>query len=448
MTLMAQTPFASAALPTTFRFCMATSAHQVEGHNVNSDWWQWEHTPGKIKNGDTSEFATDSWNHVDEDIKNLKWLGVDSYRFSIEWAKIEPHQGEWNDDALKQYVDFIDKLNANSIEPMVTLYHFTLPQWVAEEGGLDWVEFPTFFNRYVEHVAKVMGTRVKLWITLNEPMSVMAGGYISNIFPPAKNDFGSISFPMENMVRAHALAYHTLHNVLDTKTFQVKVGIAHHLRPSVPDRPHNLLDRFATSKYDQIFNWAIPDALVTGKMKFNFPFLIHANADIPEAIGTQDFFGLNYYSRDRVHVDLLGKEKLIRKTTEGSELTDLGWEVYPDGLLELLTEVHSRYSDLPIWITENGIADSTDTKRTAYLQAHFRRIDQAIQNGIPVEGYCHWTLNDNFEWAEGYEAKFGLFSLEPGTLKRLPRQSAFDFKEFVRLVKAGQNPYPFVGPTE
>ena len=427
-------------LPREFKFCVSTAAHQIEGHNENSDWWEWENTPGKIKNGDTSLFATESFEHLDEDIANLKFLGVDTYRFSVEWAKIEPREGEFDEAVLARYLNQIEKLKAAGIEPMVTLYHFTFPLWVAKKGGWDWNGLPKAFERFTMRVATSFGQNVKTWVTLNEPMTIIAAGYVSNVFPPAKNDLRSVAAPMINMVKAHALSYHALHRILDTDQFKPKVGIAHHLRNFDAFKPYNLLDRYAAHKFDQIFNWAIPNALLTGQFKMKLPFLIHANEFIPEAIGTQDFFGLNYYSRDRIRVRPFNKEIISRAVTPGAEVQDLGWEIYPFGLERLLTQIHQAFPKMPIWITENGLADHTDQKRTPYIRAHLQVLSEAIASGIPVVGYCHWTLNDNFEWAEGYEAKFGFFSLEPGTLKRIPRQSAFDFKTMIENTRSA---FPF-----
>jgi beta-glucosidase len=431
------TPLVTHALPRDFRFCMATAAHQIEGHNENSDWWAWENTPGKIKNGDTSKLATDSWGHLEEDIANLQWLGVDDYRISVEWAKIEPSENVFNEAMLDQYVAQIDQLKAAGIEPMVTLYHFTFPLWVSKKGGWDWTGVPKAFERFTERVATRFGSRVKRWVTLNEPMTVIAAGYVSNIFPPAKNDLRTISTPMIQMVRAHALSYHAIHRVLDTADFKPEVGLAHHLRNFDPYHRLSPLDRYASKKFDQVFNWAIPNALTSGWLTMRVPFLIKTNVYIPEAIGTQDFFGMNYYSRDRMAVQLFNHEHLARKTTLGADLQDLGWEIYPQGMARLLDEVQQRFPKMPIWITENGIADQSDLKRTSYIRDHLQVISNAIDAGAPIQGYCHWTLNDNFEWAEGYTAHFGLFSLEPKTLRRIPRQSAYDFKKMISNTQQG-----------
>ena len=437
-----QTTFkrASFTLPQDFKFCVSTAAHQVEGNNIHSDWWQWEQIPRKIKNGDRSGIATDAFHHLDEDIQNMKSMGVKTYRYSIEWAKIEPEEGVFDEAALEQYRIMLAKLQAADIEPMITLYHFTLPQWVADKKGWEWDGIAKALERFTDKAIRSLnpGQQVKLWITLNEPMTIIAAGYLSDIFPPGKKDFHSFALPMVNMVKAHALMYHKIHSLLDSPTFKPRVGLAHHLRNFDPYHRHSFLDRYASKKFDQVFNWAIPEALKTGRLKFSAPFMDHANAEIPNAKGTQDFFGLNYYSRDRILVKPFSKEKIIRTTTPGAPLTDLPWEIYPDGLDRILTEIRSRYPQLSIWIAENGIADLEDKNRSQFVKDHLQVLAQQIKNGAPIEGYCHWTLNDNFEWAEGWTAHFGLFSLEPGSLKRIPRPSAQDFKTLIEQVKQGK----------
>jgi beta-glucosidase len=425
------------ALPKDFRFCVSTAAHQVEGFNFNSDWWQWEQTPGHIKNGDTSKFATDSWAHVDEDIRNMQTLGIDTYRFSIEWAKIEPKNHEFDEAEIDRYIEFIDRLKAAGIDPMLTLYHFTLPLWVSDQGGWEWDGIPDAFDEFVRHVAARIGNRVTLWITLNEPMTIISAGYMSNIFPPAKNNIKSIGLPMANMIRAHARAYHALHEILDSDTFKPRVGLAHHLRIFDPLHRFSLIDHYIAKKFDAIFNWAIPNALIDGDFSFSMPGIAKANYFIPEAAGTQDFFELNYYSRDRVSFNPFKNPPLVRSVTKGADVSDLDWEIYPEGMGRLISMIHAKNPTLPVWITENGLADASDEKRIPFIKAHLAEVAEQIENGVKIEGYCHWTLNDNFEWAEGYTAHFGFYSLEPVTLNRIPRASVEGFARMVKDVKSG-----------
>ncbi|MBC7396489.1 MAG: glycoside hydrolase family 1 protein [Bdellovibrionales bacterium] len=422
-------------LPPHFRFCVSTAAHQVEGGNFNSDWWEWEQTPGHIKNGDTSKMATDSWNHLEEDLGHMSDLGVDTYRFSIEWAKIEPKPGEFDEVELARYVDQIDKLKARQIDSMVTLYHFTLPLWVSRQGGWEWDGVADAFDRFASHVASRVGNRVTLWLTLNEPMTIIGAGYVSNVFPPAKNNVKSIGLPMANMIRAHAKAYHSLHRILDRSDFKPRVGLAHHLRNFDARHHFNPADRYAAAKFDEIFNWALPRAMKTGELKFRMPLITRAEYFIPEAVGTQDFFGINYYTRDRISFNLFHNPPIVRSVTPRSAVSDLNWEIYPKGLDRLLSRIRLEFPKMPIWITENGLADQNDKLRMPYIESHLNVIAKQIAQGADIEGYCHWTLNDNFEWAEGYNAPFGFFSVDPVTFKRKARPSAQAFSNLIRSVR-------------
>lgn len=418
-----------------FKFCVATAAHQIEGGNFNSDWDQWEQTPGKIKQGHTARIATDSWNHLDEDVAHMKDLGIDLYRFSVEWAKIEPAPGQFRMDEIIRYRDLVRRLRAEGIESMVTLHHFTLPKWVADRGGWDWSGIPEAFENYVTRVTGVLGSDVSFWVTINEPMTVIAGGYVSDVFPPAKNNLGLIALPMANMLRAHARAYHAIHRVLDSDDFLPKVGFAHHLRNFDPARRSNPLDRYLARKFDEVFNWALPLATLDGSLRWNVPFLTHSKVFIPEAIGTQDFFGLNYYSRDRLRLTPFKAPFIQRETSRGADTTELGWELYPAGMSRILYQIRSRFPGMDIHLTENGLADADDSQRIPFIREHLAVLEKHIRDGAPIRSYCHWTLNDNFEWAEGYTAHFGFYSMEPGTLRRIPRPSALWFGEMTRSVR-------------
>jgi beta-glucosidase len=314
---------------------------------------------------------------------------------------------------------------------------------VAKQGGWDSETIASDFENFVLVSLRALKQTltaseiqfVKYWITLNEPMTVIAAGYVSNVFPPGKNDIRSIATPMIHMIQAHAKAYHVIHDLLDQDDYRPMVGLAHHLRPFDAARSLNVLDRYLAKKFDYVFNWSIPDALQNGVFKFRIPYLLKTRAWLPEAIGTQDFFGLNYYSRDRISLRLFSREKIHRSHTPGAEVTDLGWEIYPKGLTRILRTVATRYPKMPIYIAENGMADRNDARRIRYIQDHLNEVADAVAEGIPVQGYCHWTLNDNFEWAEGYSAKFGLFSLEPESLNRIPKKSAEDFAALILKVR-------------
>ena len=416
--------------PKDFKWCVATSAHQIEGGNENSDWWDWEQTPGHIKNGDRSGRAPGHWDHLDEDVRLLQDLHVGQYRFSVEWAKIEPQPGVWNWDAVAHYKTELALLRSAGVEPMVTLHHFTLPRWFAAQGGWENAAAPELFARYATFVMTNIGPEVHDWITINEPMVHLVQGYMSGFFPPGrKGGFKTVMPPMIGLLHAHAAAYHAMHAIAATPGHvAIRIGIAHHLR--VFDPPHGLhpLDSFLAGKFDHAFNWAFINAIETGKLKLWIPFAIRVNMRLPDVAHTQDFIGVNYYGRDIVSLkfDAVGFSLSVEKN---SGLSDLGWEIYPHGFYRILKAVAKRYPDKKIFITENGIADAKDAKRAKFLEDHLREMARAMREGVQVEGYCHWSLLDNFEWGEGFAPRFGLYEVDYTTLARKARPSARRFGE-------------------
>lgn len=412
--------------PSGFRWCVATAAHQVEGGNTESDWWDFEHTHGAIANGDTSGRACEHWDRLEEDTQLLKDLHVNTYRLSVEWAKIEPRQGEWNQEAIAHYQKELKLLKENGIEPMVTLQHFTLPRWVVERGSWEWEGMPAAFGRFTEVVYENLGKDVRDWITFNEPMVLLGAGYVQGFFPPLKKDIQAASRAFIGLLKSHAEAYHTIHRMAGVNP--VRVGIAHHLRVFEPKFKISPLDWYVTEKLDQVWNWALADAPETGEVNIQIPFMISLQERILGLKATQDFIGVNYYTRDQVHFSFKTFE-VERSIPEGAAVSDLNWEIYPKGFYKILKRVADRYPRRPILITENGIADRTDRLRVPFMKSHLKALHRAISEGVPVEGYCHWTLIDNFEWREGFSARFGLYETNFATQERIPRESAKLFSQ-------------------
>ena len=415
------------SFPKDFKWCAATAAHQIEGNNKNSDWWLWENQSGTIKNGDNTEIAADHWNKLKEDIDLLGQLNLNTYRLSIEWAKIEPTQGQWDPEAVAHYQTEIRMLSDAGIAPLITLQHFTLPQWVAQNGGWNWNGIADAFAKYSEFVYTQIAPQVQDWITLNEPMVLVFAGYLEGIFPPGlKGKFPDIIAPITGMLKAHAAVYKKLHLLAEKSDQPIRIGFAHHLRKMYPANSLNPLDLLAAHYANEAWNWAFPNAIKTGRLIFSVPFTLSANIEIPDLKGTQDFFGLNYYSSDKIHYSFSDGFKRLDPKTELHEknITDLGWTIDPKGFYDILKQTKNRFPDLSILITENGIADATDFKRIPFIHDHLIAILHAIDKGAKIEGYCHWSLIDNFEWAEGYTPRFGLFEVNYSTLERTPRPSA------------------------
>jgi beta-glucosidase len=370
--------------PEGFLWGAATAAHQVEGNNVNSDWWQAEQD-GLLPH--RSGVACDSWIRWRDDIRLLSEIGLNAYRLSIEWARIQPEAGRFDDVALDAYRAQLEAMKQAGIEPMVTLHHFTSPRWLAERGGWTNPDVVSRFLEYTHRVSERLHDLVAWWITFNEPSILGFKAYIEGSWPPQQpyNLRGYVRL-MRHAVRAHARA----RAILKTANDQAMVSMAFAIWPLQPLRPWSPIDQAMAHLGDWLWQGRV--------MRRTLP--------------TLDWVGVNYYSRTFV-----GWPWPSQDGVGSRKRTDFGWEIYPEGLYAVLRRVGSFGK--PVVITENGISDADDDQRPAYLIAHLRQVHRAIQAGVDVRGYMHWTLLDNFEWAEGFEQRFGL-----ATREREPRPSA------------------------
>lgn len=417
--------------PEGFQWCVATAAHQIEGGNSNSDWWDWEQIPGNIANGEKSGRACDSWNRVSEDVAMLKHLGVGTYRFSVEWARIEPEQGHYDPAAIAHYRKEVMLLRKAGIAPIITLQHFTMPRWLREKGGWEWEGTEEAFTRFAALVYSKIAPGVRDWVTINEPMVNVMGGYFEGVVPPGEHrNLEGIVPVIRGLLKAHADAYLVLHMLAKTQGMPIRVGMAHHLRTFDPFILLNPLDVIASQIAQQEWNWMIPDALESGRLQMHVPFVVDEDEVIPALAGSQDFLGVNYYTGDLISFS--SSRGIIQHVRDALAKTDLGWDIYPDGFYRILHEVADRYPGKPIFVTENGVADARDAERPEFLRDHLKAMAQAIDEGVPVEGYCHWSLMDNFEWVSGFEPRFGLYETDYRTFKRTPRPSAELFRQIVK----------------
>ena len=415
--------------PKDFKWCVATSAHQIEGQNTASDWWAFEAESGRIKNGERSGLAVDHWNRVIEDTELIKNLQATDYRLSIEWAKIEPKEGHVDPAAIAHYRSEILTLLAHGIRPVVTLHHFTFPLWLANKGGWEWAGAPLAFDNYTRLVYNEIAPEATDWVTINEPMISTLTGYFAGVFPPAqKRPLHEIVPVVRGLLKAHAAAYATLHRLAAQRRATVRVGMAHAIRTIDPLQRINPLDLLAAHWADDAWNWALPEALESGRLRLSIPFTVEADERIAGLAHTQDFFGINYYTGDDIHFSFHGPVVSPHPT---STINDLGWPIYPKGLYRSLRSVSHRFPNLPILITENGIADSRDAARPEFIRSHLAAVALAIRDGSRVEGYCHWSLLDNFEWAEGFTPRFGLYAVDRETLARTPRPSALAYRNII-----------------
>ena len=420
----------SVHFPQNFRWCVASAAHQVEGGDTNSDWADWEQVPGHIKNGEKSGAACDEWNRVAEDIGLMKNLGAGVYRFSVEWSKIEPAENQYDTNAIAHYQHEVELLQNAGMEPLITLHHFTLPRWLRAKGGWEWDGSGEAFSRFAELVYREIAPGARDWVTFNEPMVHIMGGYYEGATPPGEHrSMSGIIPPLRGLLKAHAIAYHALHSAAKTLGFPIRVGMAHHLRTFDPFDPGSTTDMMMTNLVDTAWNRTVPDALESGRLVLHMLWLANDDEEIPDLEGTQDFLGVNYYTGDLIESSL--SQGFIKHNRSDFPKNDLGWDIYPEGFYRVLHTATGRYANKPIIITENGIADAADSKRPAFLRDHLSYLAKAIDDGIPVEGYCHWSLMDNFEWTEGFTPRFGLYSVDYQTFARTPRPSAGLFHDII-----------------
>ncbi len=417
--------------PPDFRWGAATASHQVEGQNINNQWWAWEQQPGRIAQGNQSGRACDWWENAEADFDRAAAMNLGTLRLSIEWSRVEVAPGKIDTAALDRYRHMLRGLRERGIEPMVTLHHFTDPLWLSESGGWTNPDVVAYFVRYVRQVLGALSEYAKLWCTINEPNVYATSGYVLGDFPPGVHDLGTAATVLRHMLRAHAAAYRTIHGVQP----EAQVGLAHNLRFFDAARPGRLTDRAAARIQDLWFNQTTL-AAVGGTPPVARRILPSGFRPAwwlpPLGFGpafamrkTLDWVGLNYYTRDRVTFDRNAASTAygVQSHTEGAEAMDGGYgELYPEGIVRGIRRL-SRLG-LPIHITENGIPDGDDDQRPRALVLHLHQLWRAIQDNYPVMSYYHWTLVDNFEWAEGWTLPFGLIELDPETQARRPRPSA------------------------
>jgi beta-glucosidase len=410
-----ESPFAGVA-PDGFLWGVSTSAHQIEGGNQWSDWARFE------RDREASGEASGHWDRVAEDVGLIEALGANAYRFSIEWSRLEPVEGEWSEEAWEHYADEVRQLRAAGIEPMVTLLHFTLPAWLADRGGLTAEDFPQRFGRFAAEAAHRLGDEVTLWCTLNEPNVQMIQGYVEGIWPPGVRDTAQASQAFAGLVRAHAAAAAAV-RANDTES---SIGMAVNLIVFDPWSQWSLLDWIASRQADSGFNWAFHNSVREGRILFELAGFPPLDEPLEGLAGSTDWLGVNYYRRNMVRFDL-GAPGLVELRPGPGELSDSGVEIYPEGLLRLLRRAWKRYGK-PIYITENGVSDAADRLRAGYLRGHATAVARALDEGIPVRGYFHWSLLDNFEWTEGFGPRFGLYRVDYETLGRHSTRGGEEFR--------------------
>lgn len=437
-----------AGFPRGFLWGAATAAYQVEGGNDRSDLWDWE----KRRGWEPSGKAADSWRLAGEDVRCLKELGANAYRFSIEWGRVMPEPGRTDESALAYYARLLRLLKAAGIRPVVTIHHFTNPRWFWERHPQGWRDAGAVedYLAFVRLLADRFGGEVRDWITFNEPMVYLMNGYISGYFPPGeRNALGSMPRRLmpaaRNIVLAHRKAYRLLH--AGTRG-PVRVGLSQNITWVEPARG-SPRDREAAGRWDHFFHWNLLEAAATGRLDMDLDG--KAEAVLDEGGKGLDFVGVNYYTRAYVRdFPALGPVRSfpfhaeVRQGLLGRSLfwlaggrfgpgpkDDLGHEIYPAGIRLVARAAWDRLR-LPVLITENGVADSQDVLRSAYVRDHLRELKRALDEGVPVLGYIHWSLMDNYEWG-GFGPKLGLYRVDRSNgFKRELTRGGKTYRDFLR----------------
>jgi beta-glucosidase len=447
------------AFPEGFLWGTATASYQIEGAVTEdgrgaSIWDTFSHTRGKTHHGDTGNIACDHYHRLDEDLDLIQSLGMQAYRFSVAWPRVQPKgSGPANSRGLDFYRRLVDGLRERGVEPMLTLYHWDLPQELEDKGGWTNRETSERFAEYTSLVYEVLSDSVGYWITLNEPWVSSWLGYGYGLHAPGHTDPSKALAATHHLLLGHGLAMRTMRQANDDN----RLGITMNLHPAVAARDRDA-DREAARRVDgqanrlyldPVFKGAYPEDLIGFYEERDVEGPPVRDGDLETIAEPIDFLGVNYYFRHYIR-DAPDVEPSQTPFSDldargivphDAEKTAMGWPVDPEGFTQILVRIKDEYRDLPIYVTENGRAVDDyvdpeggvdDEERISYLDAHFRAAQEAMAQGVDLRGYLVWSLLDNFEWAEGYSKRFGLVFVDYGTQKRIPKASARWYRDVIQ----------------
>ncbi len=393
------TKLAKLKFPKDFWWGVAYSAHQTEGNNYNNDWWQWEKA-GKVP--DRSGRACESWQRYRNDHKLVEQLGVGAFRLSLEWSRIEPKEGQFDQAAIRHYRKVLQSLRKRRIKPVVTLWHWTLPLWLTQKyQGWHNREIVALFERYCQKVMEELGEEIDLLLTFNEPRLPLNKGYLVGQYPPGKRNIWQFWQARKNMIKAHKRAY----------------LICKQIRKGLPVGITQYCNDFNTEWNGFLINKLIRWV----EQKYNWHFFKRSK-------GCHDFIGINYYQGFTFQL----KKPFFKMRKESLIFAKMKEKFAPIGIYEVLMSAKKHFPHQPIYIFENGASDSEDLIRKRYIKEHLRQIHRAIRKGVPVAGYFHWSLLDNFEWQSGYGPKFGLCAVDRNTMQRTPKKSFYYYQKIAQ----------------
>jgi beta-glucosidase len=412
----------SLMFPKKFLWGTATSAHQVEGdtHNQWSVWelenakslaaqseyhfgefdaWPHNETEAKNPSSYVSGKSTDHYNRYQQDFDLLKKMNMNAFRFSVEWSRVEPQEGAWNIEAIDHYKRYVAELKRRGIEPVMTLFHFTLPTWFAALGGFEKRSNVKYFVRFAEKIVREIGRDVRFIITVNEPEIYAYESYLVGSWPPNVSNRLAARRVLNNLARAHNQIAALVHTI--NRRYRVSVA------------------------KNSPYIYAGDDAALSRRFADWMQF-VRDDYFLRKVVKTCDFLGVNYYFSDRVYG--------YRVHNPDEKVSDLGWDLSPANIQQALERLHEKYK-LPIIITENGLADRTDEHRQWWITQTLIAMQKAMENGVQLEGYLHWSLLDNFEWDKGTWPRFGLAEVNYKTFERTLRPSALWFGKVIKHLR-------------
>lgn len=440
------------AFPKDFLWGAATASYQIEGTSRQDGrgeciWTRFAHTPGKVLNGDTGDIATDHYHRYAEDVMLMQDLGLQAYRFSISWPRVIPQgAGATNAAGLDFYDRLVDRLLEARIIPTATLYHWDLPQTLQNRGGWLNREIVNWFADYTDLMTRQLGDRVKHWITINEPFVAAFVGYMFGAHAPGyTSGLAAGLLASHHMLLAHGGSMQVIRQNVANSIAGITLNMSW-----VDPATSSEADIQAARRHDGFVNRWFVDPVLKGEYPADM-LQLYGDAleeidvtEVKQAAVRQDFLGINYYTRSVIADDPAGPFLQTREVKPPeSGYTQMGWELCPASLTQLLVRLHHDYMPKTLWITENGAAYPdpdpmngvvTDPERNAYLQTHIAAVEEAIQQGVPVTAYFVWSLLDNFEWAYGYDRRFGIIHVDFKTLKRTMKQSALWYRDFIAKV--------------
>lgn len=446
------------SFPNDFMWGAATAAYQIEGAadedgRGRSIWDTFSHTPGKVLHGDTGDIACDHYHRIGEDLDLLQELGAKAYRFSVAWPRIQPDgSGSANQEGLDFYRRLVEGLRQRNIEPMLTLYHWDLPQALEDKGGWASRDTSERFAEYAGIAYESLSDAVSYWITLNEPWVSAWLGYGMGAHAPGHADTEKALSATHHLLLGHGLALERMRSMGGDDN---QIGITLNLSPVRPSRDREpdreaarRVDGNANRLYlDPIFRGSYPEDMVEHYAQ-DSDFSFVQDGDLGLISAPVDFLGVNYYMRHTVRDDDGSGTGMsfpsVRARTvipHAAGRTAMGWPIEPDGLTEILVRLKDEYTQAPIYITENGVAfhdyadpegDVNDDERIEFLDTHFRAANEAIEQGVNLKGYFVWSLLDNFEWSEGYSKRFGIVHVDYPTQRRTPKKSYEWYRGVIR----------------